>query len=66
MNSAAVFLSLCFPSGAAGGRDSDHRAGDGQHGHISRETATKWQNDQDRVTNHFIQQVEKHNYYTQE
>ena len=53
----AVFLSFCFPSGAAGGGDSHHRAGDGQHGHIFRETATKWQNDQDRVANHFIQQV---------
>lgn len=53
----AVFLSFCFPSGAAGGGDSHHRAGDGQHGHVFRETATKWQNDQDRVANHFIQQV---------
>lgn len=52
-------MSVCAPSGAAGGGDSDHRAGDGQHGHIFREAATEWQDDKDGVPNHFIQQVER-------
>lgn len=52
-------LSFGFPSGAAGGGDSHHRAGNGQHGHVSGKTATERQNDQNRVPYHFIQQVNK-------
>lgn len=60
--SCAVLLvfPLCVFSGAARAGDSDHRAGDGQHGHVSRATTAEWQNDQDGVTNPFIQQVEMH------